>query len=222
MEKCHWLWPNLVYEKTIDVPDIQAFNAGLIKQAIEMVKTGNGRLLSQDNPLPDDQILPEVRRLRDEVLASTNAWLTNAGLIDKYEPGGIDSYTGIYKPELFLSPHYHDPMVLITLYYLTDERTNNDHQVSAHLIPGQSRATKAGHTVFMDPRGNIQLRENPNIPGVFTPLEHPSILESCPRQGKMMTFAGHLLHWFMPTDSFRATITTGVDIRLRPGQLSDG
>lgn len=202
-------------ESTIQVEDVQSFNTRLLKTIIEIQSDSSKTLWDADTP--------EITFLKEEFHRCENSWFKNAGLIDKYEPAGIDSYTGIYKPELFLSPHYHDPMVLITLYYLTDEQEDNDHQVSAHLIQSQTRATKAGHTVFMDPRGNIQLRENPNLPGIFSPLNgNASILEVYPQQGKMMTFAGHLLHWFMPTDTFRATITTGVDIQLRPGVLTDG
>lgn len=223
MEKLHWLWPTLLYETEIDVGEnIQTFNAKLIKSVVDVVQDGSGFLINSEDNRPVETYPAEVQIIRDAVLKSTDAWLRNAGLDHLFEITTMDSYAGIYKPDLFLSPHYHDPNVLITLYYLTDENDDGDQQVSAYLRPGQSRSTKAGHTVFMDPRGAISLRERPNIPGVMEPLTKPEIIEFCPKQGRMLTFPSHLLHWFMPTKSFRATITTGVDVKKRDGVLSDG
>jgi hypothetical protein len=179
----HWLWPTLVVEGNIDVPDVVSFNVNILK----VIKTAQGVNIW-------DLDTPEINHLKESFLEASNHWLVTAKLDHLFVPRLTDGWLNVYQPGQFIPPHYHGNTELVNLYYVTDEDENNPLQLMPHYTQMNAMASKPGHTGFADPRGGIDLKET------------PPVAEFCPKQGRMLTWPGHLQHWTMPTNRLRIII----------------
>lgn len=179
----HWLWPTLVVESNIDVPDVAAFNVNILK-AIKQAQRIN--ILDLDTP--------EINHLKSSFLEASRHWLKTANLDWRFSPRLTNGWVNVYQPGQLFPPHYHGTTELVNLYYVTDEDENNPLQLMPHYTQMNEMASKPGHTVFADPRGGIDLNET------------KPVVAFCPKQGRLLTWPGHLQHWTMPTNKLRIII----------------
>lgn len=184
----HRLWPTLIYETHIQVDNLPAFNARLLESVIAVTKDPSINFWEMDTP--------ELQVLKSEFKRATRSWLVEAGLVDTFEQVNEYGWLNVYQPEQFIPPHHHQNLELITLYYLTDEPDGVQFRTISPPQQAYTGENIPGSTVLMDPRGALEFRET-----------SPTV-EFVPRQGRMLTTPGHIVHWTTPTPNLRAIIVS--------------
>jgi hypothetical protein len=188
MEKLHWLWPTLIMESSIQVDDVQSFNARLLETIISIATDPSKQLWEMETP--------EINTLKSEFDRCTSAWLRNANLEGKFERQIDFGWLNVYQPGQFIPPHHHQNFEIITLYYLTDETATDQFQTVPPMEQLYEMDNRPGCTAFHDPRGAIEFRES------------APVVEFSPVQGRLVTTPGHIIHWTVPSDKLRAIIVS--------------